>query len=983
LPLTVLPHLKERCSNAFLYQEFQILYNRGDLEPAMIFGTFIRSFFCIFSVVPACLLAALPESHPFDPLFLQEPCEQKSRLLSEGNELLEAGLYDQAIIVYRKVLKEADESTAGSDEDLSSIELAMQARFHLAQAYLAQEKSNEALDILLQNVLFPKTPASRKIQQDSLYLTALTYKAQKKYAEALEALQEYLKNQPAHSLDYSELAAFEIGQINFLMGRHEEAKKQLSALEREAASPRLQALAKLHLSRLALIEGHGREAAAILESLPIGFPKDDILLVEKYYWQGEAAFQMHSYSEAKEFFEKAIANPSSKKNSWYPETLYRLGWSYLKIGDDSFKDPQDRNACLQKAEEIFQRLIEAFPSEKAHLALAQCYLAQAARLKEEEPYKKAEALLSKAGVFVSKEAQSHALLLRAAAAPSYALREQLYRQLTLEADNSGTFYAKGWYMYAMNDFDRGLSLTQSGQQEEAAPLFARAASSFKKAFDLLKDTETSLAGAALKFQALATSYTKSPSADLEAYYLLDAMIKEHEQFWQSLEVPDEVLYLHGFFASRLADKDAAFNEKAGCSLKSAAAYENGKFGDQALLQLGSMHYLHKNYQAAEAAYIELTEKFPSSPFCGEAWFWAACCSDKLEKDPKVGKQRRRNAFDNFPQSPYAAEAYFTFYTYQDYLQGDRNAIKHLQNFAEKYPETPFLIEAYYLLGLDYKRDRKTPDGKWVRKKNLTEAIDAFQEVETLFDAFKEKGIIKEEQLYYYTNARYRATLERALVNLAIADESQGAKREIYLEYAEEVFKSLVDDFKKSDDSPAKLLAQENPYPPLYEESSFWLAQTYMKNQNDQEAERILTEMLDQYRQIRATRGYYLSRVWYELGRIAMRRNAYPAALQLLKNSEESSKGNVLGTDQKLDLWIQQSLCCRGMDQYDQAIWILSRVINDDAISSLRLKAMFLRAETYELQGRHELARKQLESMTKKGGIWAQKAQEKLEKDYGN
>jgi hypothetical protein len=62
--------------------------------------------------------------------------------------------------------------------------------------------------------------------------------------------------------------------------------------------------------------------------------------------------------------------------------------------------------------------------------------------------------------------------------------------------------------------------------------------------------------------------------------------------------------------------------------------------------------------------------------------------------------------------------------------------------------------------------------------------------------------------------------------------------------------------------------------------------------------------------------------------------------------------------------------------------ILSKVINDETISGLRLKAMFLRAELYELQKRPELALKQLEATSKKGGEWGKKAKEKLEKEYG-
>lgn len=222
-----------------------------------------------------------------------------------------------------------------------------------------------------------------------------------------------------------------------------------------------------------------------------------------------------------------------------------------------------------------------------------------------------------------------------------------------------------------------------------------------------------------------------------------------------------------------------------------------------------------------------------------------------------------------------------------------------------------------------------------------------------------------------------------MANLAISDESQGAKRQIYLEYAEEVFLGLVRDFETLNHPYAKLLFDNDSYPALYEESTFWLAQTFVRAQNDEAARNIFTKMLERYHAAKVTKGYYLSRVWYELGKIALRRKEYALALQSFKHAEDTAKGNqVLSTDQRLDLWIQQSMSYRGLNQFDNAILILSKVVNDDAISALRLKAMYLRAETYEQQGRPELARKQLESMVKKGGIWALKAQEKLGTDYG-
>lgn len=114
----------------------------------------------------------------------------------------------------------------------------------------------------------------------------------------------------------------------------------------------------------------------------------------------------------------------------------------------------------------------------------------------------------------------------------------------------------------------------------------------------------------------------------------------------------------------------------------------------------------------------------------------------------------------------------------------------------------------------------------------------------------------------------------------------------------------------------------------------------------------------------------------------MRQKNYREALDDFGMAEESSKGRVLSTDQKIDLWIQQSLCYKELGDNEKAMLTLSKAINDDAISALRVKAMYLRAEVYEAQGRHELARKQLEATSKKGGEWALKARQKMEEDHG-
>lgn len=124
-------------------------------------------------------------------------------------------------------------------------------------------------------------------------------------------------------------------------------------------------------------------------------------------------------------------------------------------------------------------------------------------------------------------------------------------------------------------------------------------------------------------------------------------------------------------------------------------------------------------------------------------------------------------------------------------------------------------------------------------------------------------------------------------------------------------------------------------------------------------------------------------VWYEKGKLAQMEKEHEEALQSFINAEKATHEHAeLSPSEKLDLWIQQSICHQELNQLDNAMLLLSKVINDDVISPLRIKAMFLRAEIYELQGRPELAVKQLEAAARKGGEWAQKSQEKLEKVYG-
>lgn len=84
----------------------------------------------------------------------------------------------------------------------------------------------------------------------------------------------------------------------------------------------------------------------------------------------------------------------------------------------------------------------------------------------------------------------------------------------------------------------------------------------------------------------------------------------------------------------------------------------------------------------------------------------------------------------------------------------------------------------------------------------------------------------------------------------------------------------------------------------------------------------------------------------------------------------------------LEIALEKSLVLRELRKPNRAMALLAWVINGPYASSLRVKAMILRAEIYLSIHRTDLALRQLESVVAKGGEWAPVAQRKLQELYG-
>lgn len=895
----------------------------------------------------------------------------------KADELLEASLFEEAISMYQLAL-----------QDIQDESIQHYIHLKLAQAYFAESKYADVVALLNQI----SDRSGLEIIQAKLYLSGLAYKNLDRYDEAIHMFNAYLECTEKPSLHFYDEVQYELAQCYFLNKDLIRSRSGFEALNTKKEN--LHRLAQIYLARIDLSQADYPSAQQRLAGLDTQIMDDSTLRYVVSYWQGEAFYHQKNYSKAAEYFELAIPKRHIEAAPWYGDTLYQLGWSYIKLGENGLDNSEMQKLYFDHADKYLNILRTLKADEKVYLALAKLYIEVSKKQHSSEALKKAEAILSNADLFPSLESQINVLWLKADSASDYQARNHLYKKATDEAFKETTLYPHAWYARALNDFNEGSRLMKAKSNPEAINKFEVAGYAFKQAFNLLKAQDKQTAGLAMKYLSESYHCANTQEGKLKAFSVLDQLINQHVDVLHAFTDPGEIYYLHAALAVQLTtwqpgDKFADIAEHS--LVINSKNYPKSPFAVKSLYLLGNVLYHKKNYTNAEEIFNQLiticknsyaNQPLIESGMLEDSYFWIAKSIAK-QKDPlNRAKEYKRKVFEEYPQSTYAAEAYFTYYNYRDYLHGDRAAMKHLLEFKQMFPNSPFLVTAYYLMGMDYKRDRKTAEGKWIRKKNLIEAIEAFQASESAFDHFQEVNVLPQEEISYFINIRYHCTLERALANLAIAEESQGAKRRIFLDYAEEVFKQMVSDFKNQNHPLTKKLIYREPYPRLLEESSYWLAQTYTKAQNDDAAEQVLAEMLENYRSVKITRGYLLSRTCYDLGLIAMRKKNYPLALEQFKKAEDAAKGKILSVDQKIDLWIQQSHCYRELGEFDRSMLLLSKAINDDAVSSLRIKAMFLRAEIYALQGRHELAKKQLEAASKNGGEWALKAKNKLDEDYG-
>ncbi len=882
---------------------------------------------------------------------------QYEELILQADRCFEGALYQESSNLYQEILESLNK---GVYKQNHNVRLPFQVRIRLAYCQFQQENFQRAKELLLQaKNIYPAI-----FESDSFLQLIVCCKNLGQYEEALNLCDEYMVSK--FSNQQQDLVLFEAGRIHTQLGHLEEAKKFFLKLIDNQQSSECQSHSRICLARIYLKEKAYTQVESILNRSQFNFERTSHLKFEWAYLRAEALYQRKEYELAAVDFKESLEHPKIKQADWYRDALYHLGFSYLKLGEDALSQDISKKDFLLQAEGYFQELLEHESTDRGVLALARTYLMRSYYLSETGLVAKMIELFN-SHTFEKIETQLEAGFILADVTQDNQRREAIYEHLTSELFKEALNYGKAHYF-------QGVFYCNLCTLDPSLETLQKAVASLKKGMALLEKSFPSFTLLAAQKMVQASLNFSDPQILVQVEQDLEIISSKATK-----ESFKELNYLRAEVCLRLMQNgDMTYFEKG------IQALDILDCPDEERSQFLRARFYFKSQQFARSKLIlqDLIENHPQSPLKGDSLFWVAQCIEMEGGDPRVVKEMRRKVFKDYPDCPLAAEAYFLYYSFAQYLDGSLDALEHLKGMELEFGQSPYVITASYLLGLNYKSEHKKLGGSILLKKDLNLAITFFQQAKERFLSCWAAGQIPAGNYHYFISVYYRSTLEQAQVYLEKADQSQGAKRHIHLAKSLEFFNEVYGDFADTENVRTRFLLKEDRISKIYEEASFGRALCYAKNGQIEEAENAFGQLIEQYAAFKMEQGHYLSRAWYELAMIAMAKKEYQDALEYFFCAERSISAQLLNADQKIDLGIQQSLCYRFLEQYDMAMLTLSKVINEGVISNLRVKAMFLRAEIYELQGKRELAQKQLNVASKKGGEWGKMSQEKLFKEYG-
>jgi tetratricopeptide (TPR) repeat protein len=843
-------------------------------------------------------------------------------LVHRGNKLLEEAALSEALDVY---------------EQARSLQDKQEPRLIYRIAYLHYTLGNNQLALELLNSI-----EQEKKVPEVHYLRGRIWASQGHLEQATSQYNIYLSRPGA---EYEKAALYELSLILKETGQYSKAKQHLFRLKDESYEPEWQQTAIASLVELMLLENRFDEAAKLSSALA-----NHSECTASHFCQGIVAFYSQDFKSAISSLELASQTHEKKFKPLRVNALQYIihAQCFLALdGEDSFEQQRQRlHAMEEKLQVLFAESSfndSGYPyihflSAKGKL-LGDLYSLEGARKT----------------LFQSSKRDIRHLYFAAILLEGSELQEHL---------QTGNF-SKAPLAYLTQALQfQGLENLSEGSKNFSKANVDVAFASFQQALEKAQTLPATHQAGLIKGLSTTALLSSSPILLKETYQTERKFLAE-----KSLELPavqvGELYYLHGLICQRLGQRkpNLPYTLEAKQSWIDAALKAKGsKVADEALFALGSLTFANNQYEEAKKAFLTLQD---SDRKGAESLYYAAQSAEQLGEDPKSIK---RLLIRNYPQTDWAAESFLTYYPYATYISGDAHAISHLREMPVRMPKSRWLVPAYFLIGVSLR------EGKSSQKVDrMQSALQAFQNAEKVYHA----STISDEETSYFATYRFYAGLEKAKTAISLSHVSPEAKKQFFLTYARGALEEITLELEEGQTAAAKAINEYEPYSKIHEQADFELAKVLHQQQKNTEALNTLDKMISRYQSLQVTRSEYLARALFEKAKIQFEARNLDASLTTLELAEQSSLG-AAAPNLRLKAWLLASECLTFQNEYHEAMKLLSRVINEDIASSLRLKAMYKRAELYNLQGKPELAQRQLEALAKFKGPWPEKAKQELE-----
>lgn len=870
--------------------------------------------------------------------------------LKQATNCYESGHYQEALILFEDILNALE---WGVYAPIGSNKLAYQIRIKVAFCCFHHNQYKKAQTQLLQaKELFPAL-----FDMDSFYQLIMATKELDEPLKGLEYCKEFLSCGFAKSKQL--IIKLEMGQFYFLLGECAKARAVFESLLNEIKEPSQLTCLKLKLAKIALDEKEFGKVINLIDD-PLFDNCNHLVKVEKNRLKGIAYYHLGKYELAKESLKEALDLKEENFSKEQQQRLYFLGNSCFKLAQMASISNVIKENELHMAKEVFEKLHCQAPSDQTLLALARTLLLSEQLTNHVKGGSSFEKLCATAS-FESLEGELEMGLLQAEWETDSVKKAQIYQRLTSNKYEKGKNFGKAWY-------NQGVFYAQSPSILNPDQAKQNALESFIQSYHYLKRAFPKKACLAIKNWIQIQMGGQDPSLLTKVYQKLELLIEQDQELLNKNENLNGLRYLQAELCLKIFEliKDESYF-KRGVETLDLCTCEEKVFSDQKLFLLAKLYKQNQNFARAKNYFLTLVERYPHFEKRAESLFELAECARYENADPNEVRGYLKKLYENNPDSVLAARAYLASYSDEEYLSELQEPFEHLKGMQQLFKTGPATIKGCYLLGVSYKNRAAKALKKNVQLELFQQSLDWLNRAKTSsLKALEASSIdlnVKDSLSHIY----HQSMLMLGQVYLESANLLKESKRLGQIEKAIAHLQIVISKFEKGNEIEFSGIAR----------AKLALGLAYGQKGLFDLSEKTLKELIESYHQYCIFNDSLLEKAFYELSQIAIAKGNFKEALEYLEQAELA----LTSQSQNEEIALQQSYCHRLLGQYEQAEIYLSKVINNGQSSKLQAKAMYLRAEIYTLQGKKDLAMKQLEMIVSQNNEWAKLAQAKLVKDY--